>query len=65
MKWVLGYWILGCLVVGAAIGDDVKTCPHDQRPPSSEIALTVLTWPWALSAAISGARAPTTVCQVP
>lgn len=63
MKALVIYWLIGCVVIGGAIGVHAARCPSDATPPLSNILAGVTIWPALLISAI-GVSAPPKVCAI-
>ena len=50
MKVILIYWVIGCLIIGAAFGHSLKDCPLDKRPNVNDVLVSVAIWPAMLTA---------------
>lgn len=63
MHRVLFYWVVGCIIIGLAIGEGRKVCPSDAPPPMATMVEMVAVWPALLAAAFprSGVNP---VCEV-
>lgn len=57
MKYVCGYWLICCLLIGIALGKFGADCPNEIGTVSgTQIATLVLTWPVYLVAAATMPR---------
>jgi len=45
MKYLMGYWIIGCLIVGTGAGMHHARCPADDDAAPSELIVSVAIWP--------------------
>lgn len=52
MKYLLGYWVIGCLLVGSASASRLNHCPTEKVSSAFELLAVVAVWPVAISAGI-------------
>jgi hypothetical protein len=52
LKGAAAYWVVGCLLAGAAMGAHESRCPNDPDPSVSSYLASIATWPagitWAM-----------------
>lgn len=61
MKMLLAYWVIGCIVVGPAIGSNMNDCPQ-AKVLWPDMVAAVAIWPGVLAAAIALKPGPKTSC---
>jgi len=54
MNAILIYWILGCLLIGSAIGHHWTRCPNDKIDSDATVLIWVAIWPTAIGAILVG-----------
>lgn len=45
MKYLLAWWLVGCLLVGAQLGYREKACPNEQHQTPSDLVQRVAVFP--------------------
>lgn len=64
MKLLLGYWLIGCILNGLAIGARANDCPHDEVK-AADVIVFVATWPVTIGYVITRdiSQAPLRECK--
>lgn len=52
MKALVGYWFVGCVLLGLGIGTRQTKCPNE-KPDKIAVILAVATWPVAIGMAFT------------
>jgi hypothetical protein len=52
MNTLLGYWLIGCVLVGLSIAHFHERCPNDDIGNAVDWVATVAVWPVSLAAVI-------------
>lgn len=60
-KVFAAYWLIGCLVVGAADGNHIKRCQNDSGENAVSDLIAVMIWPMGIGAGLVGT--PLSPCQ--
>lgn len=61
MKGLAIYWLIGCILIGSAIGTHASRCPSDTTPPLANLVAGIAIWPALLIAAIG--MTPAKTCE--
>lgn len=66
MRALLAYWIVSCIIIGAAEGAHQNKCPNDKMFASGpgELLAWVAAWPVALGAALVANKREAPACTV-
>jgi hypothetical protein len=53
MQWLLGYWVIGCLIAGTGMAGLLKECPGTANVRATDVLVVVATWPATLAIAFT------------
>jgi hypothetical protein len=63
LRAIMIYWIIGCLLLGAAMAVSKRDCPNDKAPSVPEMLTVIVAWPAAIGWALVGV--PHVKCDAP
>jgi len=62
MKLFIGYWVMGCFIIGLAVGSTVRDCPKDNIRIYEAVA-AVSIWPSFVFASITAGKVEKSECK--
>lgn len=50
MRSFVIYWVIGCVLIGVAVGKHERRCPHDSPPSLQNELVLIAIWPASFAA---------------
>jgi hypothetical protein len=62
-KWFGIYWVIGCVIFGAAIQLRSDHCPSEKGPKASEAIVIIAAWPMIFGMALAAPNLKAPACE--
>jgi hypothetical protein len=64
-RFIVGYWLIGCVMVGAVEAQGLKECPLDRHPITVQDIIFPAIWPAVFGMLLNHSPSTPIVCHGP